>query len=190
MSLTNSISILDALNVKYLIFETEGGSVSVVNPNAYGNAWFVNNIKKVSTADDELKAIQNINLKNSAVCYDQTIGSKSYFKDSLATIKLEVHKPNYIQYTSKNSNKGLAVFSEIYYPKGWNVYIDKEPSTHFRANFVLRAMEIPAGTHIIEFKFEPQVVKTGSIVSLISFLIMVSLLGYFIFVKYRKPKNI
>ena len=190
MSLTNSISILDALNVKYLIFETESGSVPVINPNAYGNAWFINNIKKVNSADDELKAIQNIDLKNEAVTFNQTIVSKTYLKDSLANIKLEIYKPNYIQYTSKNNKEGLAVFSEIYYPKGWNVYIDEKPSNYFRANFVLRALEIPAGTHKIEFKFEPQVIKTGSIISLISFLVMVSLLAYFIFIKYRKPKNI
>src|SRR5690606_21030546 len=89
-------------------------------------------------------------------------------RDTISSIKLKTYKPNYIEYQSVNATGGLAVFSEMHYPKGWNAYIDGEKAPHFRADFVLRAMQIPAGTHKIEFKFEPEVVKTGGLISLLS----------------------
>ena len=98
--------------------------------------------------------------------------------DSTASIVLKAHKPNYISYLSDNKNEGLAVFSEMYYPHGWKVLIDGKESSHFRADFVLRAMIIPAGKHKIEFKFDPQVVKTGSLIALISSILMLFLLIY------------
>jgi LPXTG-motif cell wall-anchored protein len=108
--------------------------------------------------------------------------------DSTATIKLNAYEPNYLKYTSNNPNAGLAVFSEVYYPQGWNAYIDGKPVAHFEANYTLRALVVPAGKHTIEFKFEPQVVKTGSTIALISAIIMLALIGVGVYV-YRKRKN-
>ena len=96
------------------------------------------------------------------------LGSKRYEVDSTAVIDLKTFEPNYLKYESKNSKQGFAVFSEIYYGNGWNAYIDGELATHIRVNYVLRGMEVPSGNHTIEFKFEPQVVRTGSSIALAS----------------------
>ena len=94
---------------------------------------------------------------------------------------LETVKSNYLKYKSVNPAEGLAVFSEIYYPNGWNAYIDGKQMEHFRADYTLRAMMIPAGRHTIEFKFEPQVVKTGGMISLISSILILLLVGFAIY---------
>ena len=106
--------------------------------------------------------------------------------DETATIKLNIYKSNYLKYTSNNANDGFAVFSEIYYKNGWNAYIDGKLNDHYRVDYVLRGLPIPAGKHIIEFKFEPQVVKTGSIISLISFIGILLLLIGGIYYETRK----
>lgn len=180
MTLTSSLPILDALNVKYLIVSDDQGDFAIQNPHVNGNAWFVIDMQMVNTADDEMKALERTDLKNTAVINKAQfpeVKNQVYTKDNAATITLKTHKSNYLKYTTNNPHEGLAVFSEIYYPKGWNVYLDGKPSTHFRADYVLRAMTVPVGQHTIEFKFEPQVVKTGSTISLISFLVMLALLG-------------
>lgn len=198
MSLSKNIEILDALNVKYIIVPTEGGDVSITNPFANGDAWFVNGVKSVNSADQEIRALENTKLKDVAIINNRdfdkasSLQNKIYVKDTTSSISVNTRKPNYIKYDSKNSHDGLAVFSEIYYPKGWNVYIDGQKANYFRANYVLRALLIPAGNHIVEFKFEPEVVKTGSLISLISSILMLLLLiGGIYYVsrnKYSKPQ--
>ena len=101
-----------------------------------------------------------------------------------------MYKPNYLKYTSENKGNGLAVFSEIYYEKGWNAYIDGKLTDHFPVNYVLRAMVIPAGKHTIEFKFEPQVVQTGSMITLFSFIGMLLLLIGGIYFERKKSLNL
>lgn len=175
----NNIQVLNMLNVKYVIQTTEEGQpIPLQNPEANGNAWFVSKVKIVENADEEMKALDSLNTKEEAVLVKSTKNTiqSSYEKDSLATIKLEEYKPNYLKYTSQNANKGLAVFSEIYYPKGWKVTIDGKETEMIRVNYVLRALEIPAGKHTIEFKFEPEVVKTGSSIALFSSIGMLLLL--------------
>ena len=95
------------------------------------------------------------------------------------------YKPNYLKYNSNSVKDGIVIFSEIYYDKGWNAYIDGERKPHFRANYVLRGMKIPKGNHIIEFKFEPSTYKTGEIVSLASSIILLLLLA---FVSFKELK--
>jgi hypothetical protein len=176
----NNIQVLNMLNVKYVIQTTEEGQpIPLQNPNANGNAWFVSNVKVVQNADEEISALDSLDTKNEAVVdkeFMKLVSSKTFTKDSLATITLEEYKPNYLKYTSQNTNKGLAVFSEIYYPKGWKITIDGKEAEQIRANFVLRALEIPAGKHTIEFKFEPEVVKKGSSIALFSSIGMLLLL--------------
>lgn len=179
LSLTKNNAVLDALNVKYILVPTENGAVPITNPFAYGNAWFVSNVKLVSSADAEMKALENTNLRGTAVVNQNdfpAVKGANFAKDSLATISLKIYKPNFIQYKTNNANEGVAVFSEVYYPKGWNAYIDGKETEIFQADYVLRALKIPAGKHTVEFKFEPQVVKTGSTIALFSSVGMLLLL--------------
>lgn len=175
----NNIEVLNILNVKYIIqTDSTGAAFPVQNPNANGNAWFVSQIQLVNSADEEMKALDSLDSKNVAVVNSKDFELKkmAFAKDSSATITLENYKPNYLKYTSENANEGLAVFSEMYYGKGWNAYIDGKSVDHIRVDYVLRGLQIPAGKHTIEFKFEPQVVKTGSTITLISSIGMLFLL--------------
>jgi hypothetical protein len=175
----NNIEVLNMLNVKYVIQkDKEGKEFPVSNPDVNGNAWFVSQVQLVNSADEEMKALDSLDSKNVAVVNskDFEIKNTAFAKDSSATITLENYKPNYLKYVSNNSNEGLAVFSEMYYGKGWNAYIDGKSVSHIRVDYVLRGLQIPAGKHTIEFKFEPQVVKTGSTITLISSIGMLFLL--------------
>jgi Bacterial membrane protein YfhO len=192
LTLTKNSPILDALNVKYILVPTENGDISIRNPFINGNAWFVNDVKIVNSADEEMEALQTTDLKKTAIInqkYSTDFKSSSIAKDTVSSINLITYKPNYINYSSTNDVEGLAVFSEIYYPKGWNVYIDGKIDAHFRVDYVLRGMKIPAGKHTIEFKFEPQVVKTGSTIALISSILMLFLLIGGIYFENRKKLN-
>jgi hypothetical protein len=179
----NNMEVLNMLNVKYIIqTNKEGKQFPTINPNANGNAWFVNDVKLVNKANDEMKMLDKIDTKKAAIFNIHLYGNK--FKnarlkrnlDTTGTIKIQEYKPNYIKYNSSNSHEGLAVFSEIYYENGWNAYIDGKKTDHFPVDYVLRALVVPAGDHTLEFKFEPQVIKTGSIITVISVIGMLSLL--------------
>ncbi|AWG25885.1 YfhO family protein [Flavobacterium kingsejongi] len=190
----NNIEVLNMLNVKYIIQKNEKGQdIPVPNPDANGNAWFVKSIETVQSADAEMKALDSLDSKITAIVNEKEFGSlikaKSFTVDSSATIKMVQYKPNYLKYSSNNTNDGLAVFSEMYYKKGWNVTIDGKAAEHFRADYILRALNIPAGKHTIEFKFEPQVVKTGSMITLFSFIGMLIAIGGGIYYSVRKDKN-
>ncbi|MDP3681532.1 MAG: YfhO family protein [Flavobacterium sp.] len=185
----NNIEVLNMLNVKYVIQkDKEGKEFPVSNPAVNGNAWFVSQVKLVNSADEEMKALDSLDSKNVAVVNskDFVIKNTAFAKDSSATITLENYKPNYLKYVSNNSNEGLAVFSEMYYGKGWNAYIDGKSADHIRVDYVLRALNVPAGKHTIEFKFEPQVIKTGSTITLISSIGMLLLLAGGIYFERKK----
>jgi hypothetical protein len=193
----NNIEILNMLNVKYIIqTDSTGAAFPVQNPNINGNAWFVQNIKFVQTADQEMKALDKLDTKNVALLNQYEFGSifkndeTKFSKDSTAIIQLISYKPNHLKYTSKNSNEGLAVFSEMYYKNGWKASIDGKETEIFRANYALRALQIPAGKHTIEFKFEPQVVKTGSTIALFSSIGMLLLLIGGIYFERKKSLNL
>ncbi|MFE3848838.1 YfhO family protein [Flavobacterium sp. LB3P45] len=175
----NNMEILNMLDVKYVIqTDKEGKEFPTSNPNANGSAWFVSQVKLVNSADEEMKALDSLDSKNVAIVNskDFTVKNKAFAKDSLATITLDSYKPNHLKYTSNNTNEGLAVFSEMYYGKGWNASIDGKKIDHIRVDYVLRGLQIPAGKHLVEFKFEPQVIKTGSTITLISSIGMLLLL--------------
>ncbi len=185
----NNIEVLNMLNVKYVIQkDKEGKEFPVSNPDVNGNAWFVSQIKLVNSADEEMKALDSLDSKEVAVVNskDFDIKNTAFAKDSSSTITLENYKPNYLKYVSNNSKEGLAVFSEMYYGKGWNAYIDGKSVDHIRVDYVLRALNIPAGKHTIEFKFEPQVIKTGSTITLISSIGMLLLLVVGIYYERKK----
>ncbi len=193
MEIGKPFPVLNLLNIKYMILQAgEGQNVPIINPYANGPAWFVNSVKPVTTADEELKSLEKLDSWNVAVInkkdYPEAVQKTSYPADSTATITLKEHKPNYLKYSTDNDNEGLAVFSEMYYTNGWKSYIDGKEMPHFRANFVLRAMKVPAGKHTIEFKFEPEVVKTGSNIALMSSIGMILLITGGIYMAVRKPQ--
>jgi hypothetical protein len=167
---------LNMMNTKYLIINPD--AAPVVNEGALGNAWFVNEIKIVPNADSEINAISNFNPKNTVIIderFKEHVNGFTPSADPSASIKLESYKLNDLVYKSNASTPQLAVFSEIYYDKGWNVYVDGQKSDYVRANYVLRAMKVPAGSHTIEWKFEPEVYSTGERVSLISSSLLILL---------------
>jgi len=189
----NNKEILDMLNVKYVIQQNEKGEeVASVNPAANGNAWFVKELKMVNSNDAEMKALEKLNTKEVAVTQSEVSSKvglpKVYSKDSTATIQLNEYKPNHLKYTSNNKNEGFAVFSEMYYKNGWNAYLDGKKSDYTKVDFALRGMSVPAGKHTIEFKFEPQVVKTGSTIALVSSIGMLLLLIGGVY--FERKKNI
>ena len=190
----NNKEILNMLNVKYIIQRNDKGEeVASVNPDVNGNAWFITHLKTVKSNDDEMKALHKLDTKTTAISQNEfsaKTGYKAHYKvDSTATIKLEFNKPNYLKYTSNNTNNGFAVFSEMYYKNGWNATIDGKKVDILKVDFALRGLAIPAGKHTIEFKFEPQVVKTGSMIALVSSVGMLLLLvGGFYFERKRSKK--
>ncbi len=178
----NNFQVLNMLNVKYLIQQDQEGKNTVLtNPEASGNAWFVEKIIQVNSADEEIASLDSLDVLNEAVVNTQVVsGLKdlNFERDSLASITLQEYNPNVLKYVSQNSNLGLAIFSEVYYPQDWNCYIDGKLTDHFKVNYLLRAVEVPPGEHEIVFKFEPEVVKTGAKISLASsILLMILLLG-------------
>jgi len=191
----NNMSVLNMLNVKYVIqTDDKGQEVPSLNGQANGNAWFVSKVRIVNTPDEEMKSLDKMDTKTSAVInktrFPEAVTRTSFVVDSTATIKLTSYEPNELKYTSNNPNEGLAIFSEIYYTPGWNAYIDGKPVPHFEANYTLRGLKVPAGKHTIDFKFEPQVVKTGSTIALISFLLMLVLLGAGIYTEWKKKQGV
>jgi hypothetical protein len=192
LSFTKSNPVLDMLNVKYVIVPTGQGEVPITNPFANGNAWFVEKVKFVSSADQEMKALDNLDTKkvvvvNTLINEGQDFkGSESIVKDSTSSIQLTSYKPNQLKYVSNNTSAGFAVFSENYYKNGWIATIDGKEAKIYQVNYVLRGLQVPAGKHTIEFKFEPQVVKTGSTIALISSIGMLLLIGAGIYFERKK----
>ncbi len=186
-------NILNMLNVKYTMGRTrEGAVVSQENPFANGPAWYVENVIPARNADEELLLLDSLNTKTTAVVLQEfldKIPTKDMERDTLASIYLESHAPNHLVYETSTTSPQLAIFSEVYYPNGWNAYIDGKPAEHFRANYTLRAMVVPEGAHQIEFKFEPTVVKTGSTISLMSSILFFLILAgtVFLFLRKREP---
>ena len=173
-----NMQVYNMLNVKYFILPGDDGKeLAQQNPDANGNVWFVNEIRYMQTANEEIKALDSLNTKEVAVLRDYNPygfeDSVKYNIDTTATIKLTEYSLNALAYKSFSSQDNFAVFSEIYYKEGWNAYIDGKFKPHISVNYVLRGMEIPAGRHLIEFKFEPKVIQTGSTISLISYVLLV-----------------
>ncbi|NNE77677.1 MAG: YfhO family protein [Pricia sp.] len=191
-----NLGVLNMLNVKYVIQQDEEGRrYPATNPEANGNAWFVSELIKVDSSDSEIQALEKLDTQNEAVINTEqfkTVNRLEYQVDSTASITLTNYKPNHLTYTSRNGNTGIAVFSEMYYPQGWNAYIDGQLKPHFRVNYALRALEVPEGEHTIEFKFEPEVVEIGGQITLVSSillgLIVLGGMGYSIH-RNRKEKE-
>ncbi|WP_296311574.1 YfhO family protein [Winogradskyella sp. UBA3174] len=190
----NNMNVLNMLNTKYIIIEEQGKIFPYTNTEANGNAWFVRELKQLTSADAEIKVLDSLNTKVTAVTTMTDFSSKpeviKFQVDSTASIALKEFQPNYLKYQSNNTNDGFAVFSEIYYEHGWDTYINDKLVPHQRVNYALRGLEISKGKHVIEFKFEPKVIKTGSTISLASSAIfgILLFLGIFYEVKQRKAE--
>jgi hypothetical protein len=187
---TDSTNVLNMLNTKYFIVPDNKHQPAVFpNPKAFGNAWFVKNFYLVDNADAELGSIHKVNPKETAIINKKFAGDLKGFisgRDTSDAILLEHYAPNDLLYSYKSRNNGLAVFSEIYYPKGWNAYVDGKLLPHFQTDYVLRAMILPAGEHKVEFKFEPKVYRIGEKISLISSILLILVVIGLAIVEIRK----
>jgi hypothetical protein len=164
---------LNMLNTRYVIYNPE--QPPVVNPFTFGNAWFVSNVNIVENADAEIATLNTMDPLKTAVVDKRFSGELNGFipqTDSTATIVLDSYRPNHLVYTAKTQSEQLALFSEIYYQPGWNVTVDGNPAPHFRADWILRAMLIPAGEHKIEFDFRPEGYVITSCISVYSSFLM------------------
>ena len=173
--------IMNMLNAKYLVFGPDRDNV-IPNESANGSVWFVKSIVTVNSPTEELKKITEVNTKEVAVIDDSKFKVQDLKFDSLSRVVLTETKPTYLKYESESSVRSLAVFSEIYYPKGWHAFIDGKEAPILRADYVLRALEIEAGKHIIEFKFEPKPYIIGDKITMASswllILVVIGCLGW------------
>ena len=175
----NNMKVLDMLNVKYIVELDNNNSLSLnVNENAKGNAWFVEKIQKTQSANEELLSLDKVNLSNIALSRD--LDNKTYLLNNTNSIKLNSRKANELIYEVKSDSKQFVVFSEAFYKKGWIATIEGKEHPHFKVNYLLRGMEVPEGKYNLKFSFDPPVIKTGSIISIFSFVILfLSVLVYF-----------
>lgn len=176
-STLSELGVLNMLNTKYIIYN--GDAAPIQNRMAFGNAWFVEDYNMVNNADEEIAALDNINPRETAIInskYSDILKNRAIIPDENASIKLESYMPDKLVYKTKAETEQLAVFSEIFYEKGWKVMIDNNESTHFCANYVLRSMLVPAGEHTITFYFEPDSYYTGKIIANISSILLIILL--------------
>jgi hypothetical protein len=189
-----TMEIYNMLNVKYFIAaDSINNLFAQVNPTANGNAWFVKKYELVDNADAEYEAIHHFNSKET--CYiDKRFADEvkdlTAQPDSASTIKLTLYQPNKLVYESNTSRAQLAVFSEVFYDKGWNAYVDGNPVSHFRCDYILRGMKVPEGKHTIEFRFEPKAVETGERITLVSSVLLYGgVLLVALFALFKKNKT-
>ncbi|TDB61412.1 glycosyltransferase family protein [Arundinibacter roseus] len=184
--------ILNMLNTKYILTQDQQGNpVAQTNPEALGNAWFVEKFSLVPNADAEMKALDSIQPAREAVLdqrFAEALNGLSIQSDSAATIRLTSYKPNELVYETTASKEQLAVFSEIYYNvhDDWQVTIDDQSAPMLRANYVLRALRVPAGKHTITFRFEPVSVSKGRTLDLISSILLIGLILGAVIIEARK----
>ncbi len=187
------LQVLNMLNTRFIIYHPEAEPLR--NRHGLGNAWFVEHIHHVDHPNDEIDALAKVDLRNTAVIhndFEKLLVGFSPGMDTNAFIDMIDYAPNHLTYQASLQEPGLAVFSQIWYTKGWNAYLNGEPIPILRANYILRALQLPKGEHIIEMKFEPRVWSVGQKISLASSLILILLSLGFIgswLIKPSKTKN-
>ncbi|WP_223860963.1 YfhO family protein [Spirosoma validum] len=201
----NTLNILNMLNAKYVIQagqpdpanpqQQPAGPIAAPNPEALGAAWFVGHVQQVSNADEELAVMKTLNPRDSAVIdkrFVPELGNLPATMDHTgSTIQLTNYRPDKLIYQVNAVRDGLAVFSEIYYrgQEDWQAFIDGKPASHLRADYVLRAMRIPAGKHTVEFRFDPPLAHTGDTIDLICNVLLIALIGFVIFHEGRNRRS-
>ena len=183
-----TLNILNMLNTKYILLGSLQEPRAEINPNANGNAWFVSDIQFVKTPNEEIKAVGEIDNKKTAVV---SVEDQKYFEgknlqsDSTAVIELKNYQPNQLEFKTQSKTPQLAVFSEIYYPKGWKMLLDGKEVPYIKANYLLRAVFVPAGNHEVRMVFYPEVIEKGKMISMSAFGIFL-LLSMGGFLKFRR----
>lgn len=188
-SLAQQLGVLNMLNMKYIIMDPN--SQPLLNPYANGNAWFVNKIVEARNADEEMLLLGKINTKTELVI-DKTVAPAQLQAGTPAAtdyIRLKSYKPNHLVYDFSAQTDQVAVFSEIFYDKGWHAYIKGEEVPYFRVNYLLRAMQLQAGNYQIEFRFEPKSYSMGNTIALISSLLLIACIALFFIRNYKTGKN-
>lgn len=188
-ALPKDIPTLNMLNMKYLIFGDAAQQV-VQNQNALGNAWLISNVEYVSSADEEMAKLDQFDPATTALVRDTYKDRLGGFqaKQPKGSVKLASYSPNKLTYEFDSPEQELVMFSEVFYKDGteWHATIDGEPAEHFRANYVLKGMLVPAGKHQIEFEFEPRLYGTVNMVSMVSSILMFLGFGLLVFLKVKK----
>ncbi|WP_299440805.1 YfhO family protein [uncultured Aquimarina sp.] len=188
-----NLQVVNMLNIKYVIQQDEERRLDVQkNPSVNGPAWFIEELKFVDGYKSEFEALNAIDTKNTAVVrndFREELEDYKPFKDSTSTVSISKTTPDHLAYNVYTEKPGFLVFSETYYKDGWNAIIDGKSEIIFPVNYMLRGLKVPAGKHTIEFKFEPQVVKTGSTITLASSIIFVLLFLGALFLEYKKRKT-
>jgi hypothetical protein len=188
-----NMEVFNMLNTKYFIIQNPatGKPIAQQNTNAYGNAWLVKGIKWVNNADEELRALDSTNLRDTAIVSRsfQSQIKQPFQSDSAASIRLKQNLNDKINYTYNAAAPQFAVFSEVYYNRGWNAFIDGKKAEIAKVNYVLRGMYLPAGKHDIEFRFEPRSFTVGRTITIWSnLLVMLAIAAAIFFYVSRKTK--
>ena len=184
-----NMGVLNMLNARY--FVVQGGQVQR-NPDALGNCWFVQDVKAVQNANEEILALNDFNPAVTAIVDASLFPDITVTGDSSATIVMEhqsPYNPDYLKYRSHSATDQLAVFSEVYYEPDWRAYIDGKPAEYIRVNYILRAMVVPAGDHVIEFRNEAPLFHRMDTVTILGSVVLMLLAGGAIFLVYRKKKQ-
>ena len=185
----DSLRVMNMLNMKYVIYNKQ--APPLVNPYHNGNAWFVNNIRIAQDANEEMKLLGEIDTRHELVI-DKSLASALPSKvtpDSTAKISLKSYAPNHLIYSVDTKTDQVAVFSEIYYDKGWKATIDGKEVPYTRVNYLLRAMPLKAGSYDVEFRFAPGSYSTGNLLALISSVLLIIGLATYLFLFFRKKKS-
>ncbi|NNK80536.1 MAG: YfhO family protein, partial [Flavobacteriales bacterium] len=176
----NNMDVINMLNTKYVIQQGQNGQLMANrNPNALGNAWFINELELAENADEEMAALDILDVSTEAVMdvrFNDIVSNTSWDVDSTASISLIEYEPNFLRFEFSAEKDAFIVFSDIYYQPGWISTIDGQEKEHVRVNYVLRGMEVPAGKHRIEFRFDPPVIKTGNMINHVSSIIILLLI--------------
>jgi hypothetical protein len=188
-----NMEVFNMLNTRYFITQDPrtGASLPQRNPNAFGAVWLVKAVRFVPSADAEMQALDKLDLKDTAITqqkFSSEVKQQPQF-DSSATIKVATYLNDKITYDFSSATNQFAVFSEVYYPHGWNAYLDGKKADYLKVDYVLRGMSIPAGKHTIEFRFEPQTYKTANTLMLIATLLAYALLIAAIVFEFQRRRN-
>ena len=189
LSFHDNQKLFNTLNVKYLIGKDENNQDQLYqNPDAYGNAWAIDSLALIDNYDNLLNQMKDANLKKVGFVLEKSLPieiSRNYNSSDLIKIEKIKNSSSHISYNFESLSEQLIVFSEIYYPSGWQVYLNGEKTNYFDINYLLRGMVVPKGNHLIEFVFSPKIVKTGINIRIITIIITFSIIALLL---YRKNK--
>ena len=183
----SKLNIINMLNVGYFKFNNTSNGV-IKNNFQFGKAWYVSKLEKVKNPKEEIEKLRNQNLKNTAIVDNSKFPNLKNQYNSDGTIITESYKPYHMIYKTYNFESSFIVFSEIFYPKGWEVYVNNKPSNFVRVNYILRGLEIPAGENTIEIKFKPNSYVYGNLITKYSSLILILLIPIILLFEYNRKK--